>query len=115
MPVPWNHKNAHLLGKNYKLSIQILRSTINKLKQNPDLLKLYDNVFVEQKKLGIIEKVENLEKFMEDHPECSFMPHMGVFKLNRETSKCRVVFLSNLCEKDSSKPLTVSHNQNILA
>jgi len=38
---------------------------------------------------------------------------MGVFKLGRETTKCRIVFLSNLCERDKSRNITVSHNQSI--
>jgi hypothetical protein len=36
---------------------------------------------------------------------------MGVFKLDRETTKCKIVFLSNLCEINRSKPKTISHNQ----
>ena len=38
---------------------------------------------------------------------------MPVFKPDRETTKCRVVFLSNLFENDKTKPMTVSHNQAI--
>ena len=48
---------------------------------------------------------------MIEHPECSFMPHMPIIKLNRETTKCRNVFLSNLCENKPSKVKTISHNQ----
>ena len=40
---------------------------------------------------------------------------MPVFRLDKESSKCRNVFLSNLCEKDPSKPMTLSHNQGMLA
>ena len=113
-PIPWNNKNVHLISKNYKLSIQILKSTLKKLQSNPDLLKLYDGVINEQRDSGIIERVD-IDRFTEDHPEHAFLPHMGVFKFNRETTKCRVVFLSNLKEVDTSRPLTVSHNQCILA
>ena len=115
MPIPWNHKNSHLLGKNYKLSIQILKSTLKKLKNTPELLKLYDSVFLEQIESGVTEKIENLENFLNEHPEASFMAHSGVFKLDRETSKCRIVMLSNLCEKIPHQSLTVSHNMSILA
>ena len=38
---------------------------------------------------------------------------MGIFKLSRETTKCRVVFLSNLCERMSNSNAD-SHNQAIL-
>jgi len=114
MPLTWNCKNSHLLGKNYNLSLKILNSTFQKLKNDPKKLELYDSVFKEQRDLGILEKIPNIEQFMSEHPECSFMPHMGVFKLARESTKCRVVYLSNLCETDRTRSLTVSHNQAIL-
>ena len=87
-----------MLAKNFELSRKILNSTYAKLKQNPEN-KLYDDVFSEQVNLGIIERIENLNDFMAEHPECSFLPHMGVFKFSRETTKCRVVYLANLCQK----------------
>ena len=111
MPLLWNSKVAHLLGGNKELTIAILNSNLKKLKRKPNHLQLMDESFREQEKLGIIEKIDNLEQFLTEHPEHSFLPHMGVFKLDRETSKCRVVYLSNLCQDDSSKPFTVSHNQ----
>ena len=40
---------------------------------------------------------------------------MGVFKPERETTKCRVVFLSNLCERNPSQSVTLSHNQAMLS
>ena len=38
---------------------------------------------------------------------------MGIFRPHKETTKCRVVFLSNLCEKMSDRSKTLSHNQVI--
>ena len=52
---------------------------------------------------------------MTEHPSHSFLPFMPVMKPDRETTKCRVVFLSNLCENINSQPMTVSHNQAIHA
>ena len=57
--------------------------------------------------------MDNLDQFRTEYPNHSFLPHMGVFKLDRETTKCRIVFLSNLCEADNSKSSSVSHNQAI--
>ena len=48
---------------------------------------------------NLIERIDNLDRFCEEHPEYSFLPHIGIFKLDRSTTKCRMVFLSNLCEK----------------
>ena len=64
---------------------------------------------------GIIERIHNLDQYLNDHPEHSFLPHMGIFKLDRETSKCRIVFLSNLREQDKSHKLCISHNQAMYA
>ncbi|XP_066950858.1 uncharacterized protein [Macrobrachium rosenbergii] len=67
-----------------------------------------DEAIKEQESLGIIEKIPNLEHYLTEHPEHSFLPHMGVFKLDRDTTKCRVVFLSNICEADPRKPMTIA-------
>ena len=111
MPLTWNSKNSHLLSNNYGISIKILESNVSKLKKNPDHIKLYNNVFKEQEDLGVIEKIDNLDQFLQDHPESSFLPHMGIFKMSRETSKCRVVFLSNMFEKRNNG---ISHNMAML-
>ena len=112
MPLAWNGKNSHLLSQNYNLSKQILNSTLKKLQKDPVRLEMYDSVFREQQKMGIIEKIPNLEEFMQLHPECSFMAHMGVYRMGSESTKCRVVFLSNICERKNGKGL--SHNQVML-
>ena len=72
---------------------------------------MYDDVFREQLELGVIEKIDNLEQFLQEHPECSFLPHMGVFKMSSESTKCRVVFLSNMHEKGNQN---ISHNMAML-
>lgn len=115
MPLLWNGKVCHLLGKNLNLSKQILMSNYKKLSKKEGHLLMVDKVFRDQEKIGVIEKVENFEKFLVENPNHSFLPHMGVFKLDRDTTKCRVVYLSNLCEKDPTQTMTVSHNQAIFA
>ena len=115
MPIFWNEKNCHLLGSNRKLAEAILRSNFRKLKKNEQYLELVDTTFKEQESLGIIERVNDLDQYLTDHPSHSFLAHMAVFRPQRETTKCRVVFLSNLCGSDSNKPLTLSHNQVIHA
>ena len=113
VPILWNGNVAHLLGRNFNLSLAILKSNLTKLTKDPIKLEMMDNVFKDQEKSGIIVKIDNIEQYMGEHPECSFMPHMGVFKMNRESTKCRVVYLSNLCENNPDLPMTVSHNQAI--
>ena len=51
---------------------------------------------------------------MNDHPESSFLPHMGIFKMKNQTTKVRIVYLSNLCERNTAQPNAVSHNNALL-
>ena len=111
MPLLWRTDVAHLLGRNYNLAKAILDSNFKKLIKKPSYMSLMDESFREQIKLGILEPIPDLQNFMQENPGYSFLPHMGVFRLKRETTKCRVVYLSNLCGNDSGLPLTVSHNQ----
>ena len=63
--------------------------------------------------MKIIERVNNLEDFLQQNPTASFIPHMPVYKLDKATTKCRMVFLSNLCQGNPRKP-TISHNQAMM-
>lgn len=112
MPLLWNSKVAHLLGRNTNLAKKILQSNLRKLSKIPNGLSMTDRVFKEQEESGIIERICNLEQFIEEHPTCSFLPHMSVFRPDKETTKCRVVYLSNLCEKKFNS-VTLCHNQTI--
>ena len=113
MPLLWNSKFCHLLGTNFKLAKLILKSNLKRLKKNPIKLKLMDETIKEQEKMGIVARIDNLDQFLSENPSHSFLPHMGVFKMDRETTKCRVVFLSNLCEVDPKRTNAISHNQAI--
>ena len=42
-----------------------------------------DGAIKEQERNNIIEKIENLDQFLQEHREASFLLHMGVFKLRR--------------------------------
>ena len=113
LPLMWNQRVSHLLGQNYNLSKAVLSSNLRKLKKYPERIKMVDEVIKEQVDMGIIERIPNLEDFLRNHPEASFLAHMPIFKLNKETTKCRIVYLSNLGEKVEGRPLTVTHNQAI--
>ena len=112
--LPWNHKLSHLLSKNFNLARQVLKSTYRKLKNDPELLHLYDDVIKEQENSNIIEKIDNIEQHLQKDPNCAFLAHMGIFKSSSETTKCRVVYLSNICEKSKSNNISVSHNMALL-
>ena len=115
MPLLWNPNVKHLLGNNENLAKQILKTNFKKLSRDPEKLKLTDNVFKEHEQLGVIEKIENIDTFKHENPNYSFLPHMSVFRMNKETTKCRVVYLSNLVENNTNFVTTVSHNQAIMS
>ena len=111
MPLTWNNKNSHLLSQNYALSHKLLQTNLEKLRKDPVKIKMYNDVIKEQLDMEIIEKIDNLDQFLLEHPEASFLPHQGIFRLSNETTKCRIVFLSNMFEK---KNYGVSHNMAML-
>ncbi len=113
VPILWNGRVSHLLGKNFNLAKQILKAPLKKLSRNKEKLLMTDKVFKDQVEQGIIEKLDNIDDFIVENPQCSFLPHMSVIKMDRETTKCRVVFLSNLCEKNKNSYQRISHNQAI--
>ena len=110
MPLMWNADGASRISNNFALSKAILNSNFKKYKNSKDKLLLYDSVLKEQESLGVIEKIGNIRDYMREHPFCSFLGHMGVFKMDNDTTKCRVVYLANLADR-RSKPDAISHCQ----
>ena len=111
MPLIWKTDIKSKLGTNYNLARSILRG-MRKLSQ--DKLLMIQSSIQEWVDDGVVEEVGDARRFISEHPDCSFLSHMGVFRMDRETTKCRVVFLSNLCERRGGE-LKVSHNQAILS
>ena len=109
VPLLWNGKVSHLLSKNERLSKLILKSNLKKFKKNEGHLQMVDQTIREQVKAGIIEPIHDLDVYKAENPHYSFLPHMAIFKPDRDPTKCCVVFLSNL--SDSSNGISLSHNQ----
>lgn len=108
VPALWDKQAEHLLANNFKLASRILWSTYRKLKNRPEALAQYDEVIQDQIKEGIVEPIPDLDKFLEENPDAAFLPHSAVIRESSATTKCRVVFLSNLCERAGGKK---SHNE----
>ena len=113
MPLMWDNSISEYLPRNFNISKQILQSCLKKLTKDKERLLMVDNVFREQQDIGIISRIDDLESFIETHPKSSFLGHMPIFKMNNESTKCRVVYLSNVCEKGKFGKRTVSHNMAI--
>ena len=97
------------LRVNFKLAKQVLESNKNKLIKNGNLELVHNSIkeLVENK---FVERIVDLDSYLAEYPNYSFLAHMPVIKLDRETTKCRVVYLSNLSEKNSNSR-SISHNQ----
>jgi hypothetical protein len=108
MPALWNEKVKHLLPNNYRLALNILHSVHRKFQDTPNRLKQIDDVIKQQLNDGIIEPVEDIQA-LKNSRSVSFLAHNAVFREKVDSTKCRVVFLSNLCEKGNGNNL--SHNQ----
>ena len=87
--LPWKENICDNLPSEYDLCRNRLNSLFNQLKGKPELLREYDSIFKEQLASGIIEKVPADQ---EDKAGNHFICHHGVVKLDRETTKVRMVF-----------------------
>ena len=85
---PWL-ENVVSTSDNYDLCHRRLDSLFSRLKRDPKLMKGYDEVFVEQLALGIIERVPETDY---DKKGAFFLPHHPVIKTELDTTKIRVVF-----------------------
>ena len=106
VPALWDRELEHLLAKNFDLANRVLQSTLRKFKNRPEALHQYDEVIGDQIREGVVEKIPDLEAFLLENPTASFLPHSAVMRESSSTTKCRVVFLSNLCERGG-----MSHNE----
>ncbi|KAL9954863.1 hypothetical protein ACROYT_G042448 [Oculina patagonica] len=86
--MPWKESLVPASNE-YELCVTRLRQLHSRLKKNKELLKDYDNVIKDQINSGIIEAVPELD---DDQAPMHFLPHHGVIRSDRETTKLRVVF-----------------------
>ena len=83
----WN--SLHLHSTNYELYLTRLHYLRNRLQKNGSLLQEYQSTFDEQLKSGIIEVVPKSEEIIQN---CFFLPHHGVIRQDKDTTKLRIVF-----------------------
>ena len=89
MSLPWK-ENAPPLPDNFELCRRRLDSLLRRLKQNPPLLAEYDSVIRDQLSRGIIEVVNNTS--LDGHERIHYLPHHGVVRQDKTTSKLRIVY-----------------------
>ena len=86
--LPW--KEFHdALPDNYQLSLKRLHGLLRRLKQDPTVLEQYDRTIREQLDKGFIEAVN----VSEPAPgRVHYLPHHGVLRTDKTTTKLRVVY-----------------------
>lgn len=90
-------------NSNYQLCVNRLYQLRSKLQSNKELEGQYDNIFQEQIESGIIERVPVDET---DNENSHFLPHHGVVRHDKETTRLRIVF------DGSSKSTKAQHSIN---
>ena len=88
--LPWKAHHPPL-PDNFSLSQTRLLGLVRRLKQSPHIFKEYDNIIQDQISLGIVEIVSdpwNTSRSNQIH----YLPHHGVVREDKSTTKLRVVF-----------------------
>ena len=81
------------LADNYLLSVKRLRGLLQRLRHDPTILKEYNRMIQEQLAKGIIETVSPGEKTTS---RVHYLPHHGVVRSDKATTKLRVVYDASL-------------------
>ena len=84
--LPWR-ENHPPLPDHFELR---LTGLLKRLKQNPQLLAEYDVVTRDQMTRGIVEVV--VDPFLSDSDQTHYLPHHGVVRQDKATSKLRIVY-----------------------
>ena len=87
MDWPWKDENPDL-PENRELASGRLKSLINKMKNNPELVKQYDSIIQDQQKLGVIERIKSESNDAVKH----YILHRAVVNPLKATTKVRVVY-----------------------
>ena len=86
VPLPWKEFHEPL-GDNYQLCEKRLRGLLKRLRHEPEVLKQYDSTIRDQLEKGIIEPAPE-----ETKSTTHYLPHHGVVRSDKTTTKLRVVY-----------------------
>ena len=96
LPVKESHD---LLPDNYNLSLSRMKSSLKRLRKDPETLQAYDKIIRDQERDGIIERVD-LSRETEPG-NIHYLPHQAVKRQDALTTKLRVVFDASSKEEKS--------------
>ena len=84
---PWKEEQPDL-PDNRALALGRLKSLVNRMRNNPELIQKYDDIITDQREKGIIEKVGSESNSLIKH----YIPHHAVVNPTKATTKVRVVY-----------------------
>ncbi|XP_052809477.1 uncharacterized protein LOC128237941 [Mya arenaria] len=99
--IPWKENRNELLN-NYEMAKRRLESTEKKLRKEPVVEKMYNETIQGYLTKGYIEKVETDEKEESLKENNWLLPHFPVVKMNKDTTKVRIVFDASASCKGAS-------------
>lgn len=86
--LPWRDYHEPL-PDNYNLSLSRLRGLLQRLKQNPAILREYNAIIQDQLDKGVVERVDQSDTTPR---KIHYLPHHAVIRQDKETTKLRVVY-----------------------
>ena len=82
-------KETHpILSDNFNFCKKRLMNLYSKLKNDPELLERCNDIFIEQRELGMIEEVSESS----EPGKCHYLPHNPVIREDKDTTKVRIIF-----------------------
>ena len=95
--LPWKRDHPKL-EKNYAQAVKRLESIERKLKRDPKKAEAYTTAINQYVEKGFAEEVLDLTS---EDGSVRYLPHHAVFRADRQTTKCRIVFDASAGEQDS--------------
>ncbi|XP_044171594.1 uncharacterized protein LOC122955925 [Acropora millepora] len=95
--LPWKRDHPKL-ENNYAQAVKRLESIERKLKRDPEKAEAYTTAMNQYVEKGFAEEVLDLTS---GDGSVRYLPHHAVFRADRQTTKCRIVFDASAREQDS--------------
>ena len=103
--LPWK-ENRPVISSDYELCVNRLKSLQRRLLKDPELIQEYHRIIEDQISQGIVERVPAEQREVNESETVHYLPHHGVIRRDRETTKLRIVY------DGSAKPPGRNHSLN---
>ena len=106
--IPWNERKG-LLQNNFEYAKKRLFNTEQQLEKRPEVKKLYRDTLEKYKDKGYIKEIDSHAY----NSKSWFLPHFPVIRMEKETSKVRIVFDASAPHKGISLNDTIDQGPNL--